>query len=107
MKENWLARLASWDTIEIDKLSDSELKLLFGKFYWFHSIELRPGVETKSVKTSRYLAEELKSLALPSLRDKTVLGIGAWDGFYSFFAEKHGAKRWRPMMASFGPQMSG
>jgi tRNA (mo5U34)-methyltransferase len=32
-------------------------------------------------------------MRLPELRGKSVLDIGAWDGFFSFEAERHGAAR--------------
>lgn len=58
---------------------------------WYHTIELpgdimTPGVNRTSVSLSR--------LALPpSLVGKSVLDVGAWDGFYSFEAAKRGATR--------------
>jgi 23S rRNA G2069 N7-methylase RlmK/C1962 C5-methylase RlmI len=39
------------------------------------------------------LTHELKALRLPDLRGKTVLDIGAYDGFFSFEAERRGAKQ--------------
>ena len=60
--------------------------------FWWHSIDLGHGVVTKGFKTPETLQYELESLRLPDLRDKTVLDIGAWDGFFSFEAERRGAK---------------
>jgi tRNA (mo5U34)-methyltransferase len=60
--------------------------------YWWHSIDLGHGVVTPggSGDTSR----SLRRLALPDdLTGKTVLDIGAWDGYYSFECERRGAKR--------------
>jgi tRNA (mo5U34)-methyltransferase len=57
-----------------------------------HSIDLGYGVVTPggSGDTSR----SLRRLALPEdLTGKTVLDIGAWDGYYSFECERRGAKR--------------
>ena len=59
---------------------------------WWHSIDLG-GVVTPGTKTPEILAEELAALHLPDLRGRTVLDIGAWDGFYSFAAERAGAAR--------------
>jgi tRNA (mo5U34)-methyltransferase len=59
---------------------------------WWHSIEVAPGVTTPGIKTPRILKQELARLQLPSLTGKTVLDIGAWDGFYSFHAERAGAR---------------
>jgi tRNA (mo5U34)-methyltransferase len=57
---------------------------------WFHQIELPDGTMTPGIdRTQRKLAR----LKLPDLRDKTFLDIGAWDGFFSFEAERRGASR--------------
>jgi len=61
--------------------------------FWWHSIDLGSGVITNGFKSVKFLRNELKSLRLPDLRGKTVLDIGALDGFYSFEAERLGAKR--------------
>jgi tRNA (mo5U34)-methyltransferase len=61
--------------------------------FWWHSIDLGRGVVTKGHKTPESLARELESLRLPDLKDKTVLDIGAYDGFYSFEAERRRARR--------------
>jgi tRNA (mo5U34)-methyltransferase len=60
---------------------------------WFHSLDLGHGVVTPGAKTSEHLGRELESLCLPDLRGKSVLDIGAWDGFYSWTAERLGARR--------------
>jgi tRNA (mo5U34)-methyltransferase len=58
---------------------------------WFHSIELAPGLKTRG---SDDTARRLDILHLPEdLSGKTVLDIGAWDGFFSFEAERRGAAR--------------
>jgi tRNA (mo5U34)-methyltransferase len=58
---------------------------------WFHTIDLGNGVVTPG--TDRTFAK-LKALHLPeSLAGKSFLDIGAWDGFFSFEAEKRGADR--------------
>lgn len=56
---------------------------------WFHQIELAPGVVTPGLDRSQ---DKLARLALPARMDgKSVLDIGAWDGFFSFEAERRGA----------------
>jgi tRNA (mo5U34)-methyltransferase len=58
---------------------------------WFHSIELAPGFKTPGLDDT---AERVGVLHLPvSLQGKTVLDVGAWDGFFSFEAERRGASR--------------
>ena len=57
---------------------------------WFHRINLGNGVITPGVDNS---PRRLATFKLPDLRGKTVLDIGAWDGFFSFEAERRGASR--------------
>jgi tRNA (mo5U34)-methyltransferase len=61
--------------------------------FWWHSIDLGHGVVTNGVKTPELLRHEYESLHLPSLQGKSVLDIGAFDGFFSFAAERNGARR--------------
>jgi tRNA (mo5U34)-methyltransferase len=61
--------------------------------FWFHSIDLGSGVVTNGHKPLQQLEAELKTMNLPNLRGKSVLDIGAWDGFFSFKAEEMGAAR--------------
>jgi tRNA (mo5U34)-methyltransferase len=61
--------------------------------FWWHSIDLGNGVVTPGQKSLERLENELERMALPSLKGKTVLDIGAWDGFFSFTAEKLHAAR--------------
>lgn len=59
---------------------------------WWHSIDLGHGIVTKGVDSSQ--AERLSRLRLPAdLSGRSVLDIGAWDGFFSFEAERRGAAR--------------
>jgi len=58
---------------------------------WFHSIDLGNGLVTPGTDNS---PQKLARLHLPeSLKGKTVLDIGAYDGFFSFAAERRGADR--------------
>ncbi len=58
---------------------------------WYHTIDLGQGRTTAGVDDSPY---RLSRLDLPaSFRGQTVLDIGAWDGFFSFEAERRGAAR--------------
>src|SRR4051812_20884742 len=71
----------------------AEVAARVGEIDWWHSIELLPGLVTPGVKTSASLARERAALRLPTMRGKTVLDVGAWDGYYSFLAEQAGAAR--------------
>lgn len=56
---------------------------------WWHSIDLGQGVVTPGKSDTASL---LARIALPaSLAGRSVLDIGAWDGYYSFEAERRGA----------------
>ena len=68
-------------------------RLVAAEPFWFHSIDLGGGVVTPGFKTPEVLAADLGRLQLPDVRGKTVLDIGAWDGFFSFEAERRGARR--------------
>lgn len=57
---------------------------------WWHQIELPDGFVTPGPDRS---AEKLQSLHLPDLTGKTVLDVGAFDGYFSFAAERAGASR--------------
>jgi tRNA (mo5U34)-methyltransferase len=58
---------------------------------WFHTIDLGDGILTPGQKDT---PTEVAYLHLPAdLAGRTVLDIGAYDGFYSFEAERRGAKR--------------
>ncbi len=76
---------------------------------WFHSIRLSENFVTPGRKSLNILEMELQKLKLPDLRGKSVLDVGAYDGFFSFAAERLGAKRvvaldhyvWSTDMASY------
>jgi tRNA (mo5U34)-methyltransferase len=58
---------------------------------WYHRIDLGDGIVTPGVDDS---ASRMSPLEMPTdLQGKTVLDIGAWDGFFSFEAERRGAGR--------------
>lgn len=57
---------------------------------WYHQLDLGGGVRTPGVNDP---SEHFDRLHLPALGGKSVLDIGAWDGAYSFEAERRGAGR--------------
>ena len=60
---------------------------------WWHSIDLGNGLVSPGVHSLEELQSLYRSLNLPEdLSGKSLLDIGCWDGFYSFEAERHGAK---------------
>jgi tRNA (mo5U34)-methyltransferase len=68
----------------------TELRAQAAQINWFHSIELEPGFVTPGRADT---SAQVRRLHLPDLRGKTVLDVGAWDGFFSFEAERRGAAR--------------
>lgn len=61
------------------------------KVNWYHSIPLGDGVVTPGVDDT---SSRLPKIHIPDdLSGKTVLDVGAWDGFFSFEAERRGASR--------------
>jgi tRNA (mo5U34)-methyltransferase len=68
-----------------------ELQARVNELRWYHTLDLGQGVVTKGVDNTPI---RLARLSLPaSLAGKSVLDIGAWDGFFSFEAERRGAAR--------------
>lgn len=58
---------------------------------WYHTIDLGNGVVTEGVDNTPL---RLGRVQLPdSLEGQSVLDVGAWDGFFSFEAERRGAAR--------------
>lgn len=55
---------------------------------WFHTIDLGDGLVTRGHAPSAIISQ-----AFPDVGGKSVLDIGAWDGKYSFEAERAGASR--------------
>ncbi len=60
---------------------------------WYHSIELAPDVVTSGIAPLEHWEASLRSLQLPDMHGKSVLDIGASDGFFSFAVERMGAAR--------------
>jgi tRNA (mo5U34)-methyltransferase len=72
-------------------LKRDEIEREVAKVRWYHSIDLGQGIITPGVFDTR---DTLGRLGLPAdLGGQTVLDVGAWDGFYSFEAERRGASR--------------
>jgi len=58
---------------------------------WFHSLSLPGGEATAGEKPAAMLAAEAELVFKHGVTAKRVLDIGAWDGFFSFEAERRGA----------------
>ena len=60
---------------------------------WFHSLSLPDGEATRGVKPRDVLEKEADAIFRHPVAGKSVLDVGAWDGFFSFEAERRGAAR--------------
>lgn len=72
-----------------EKINPERLSDFFNQTYWFHTLELGEGKVTKGVYDVRPIFDMHGFKA--SLTGKSVLDVGASDGFYSFEFEKLGA----------------
>jgi tRNA (mo5U34)-methyltransferase len=60
---------------------------------WYHSFELPDGTLIEGVNPLPRLRERFAHFPIPGgLSGKRLLDIGAWDGWFSFEAERHGAQ---------------
>lgn len=59
---------------------------------WWHKIAMPDGTLTPGYDVSDYRYSYISTM-LPDLRGKSVLDVGAWDGYFSFKAEQLGASR--------------
>jgi tRNA (mo5U34)-methyltransferase len=72
-------------------MDSEDLRAQVSAIRWYHTIDLGQGVVTPGVDDT---AVRLARLNLPAtLAGLTVLDVGAWDGFFSFEAERRGAAR--------------
>ena len=64
---------------------------------WYHEFDFGNGLQARSrtpdVEGHRLIWAFLEQqLATVDFRGKTVLEVGSWDGYWSFWAERHGAR---------------
>jgi tRNA (mo5U34)-methyltransferase len=72
-------------------LNDSSLQAEVDRIRWYHVIDLPGGIRTPGVYDP---ARKIHRYGIPDrLQGKSVLDIGAWDGWFSFEAERRGAER--------------
>lgn len=72
----------------------AELQALVDRLPWHHSIDLGGGVVTVGNKSLANCAGEADLIfERVDLSGRTVLDVGAWNGFFSFEAKRRGAAR--------------
>jgi predicted SAM-dependent methyltransferase len=86
-------------------LTREELELRVGSVGpWFHSIDLPSGVVTPGQGSQAYIKDTSDIYFSMGIEGRSVLDVGAWDGAFSFEAERRGAAdilavddlAWRP-----------
>jgi tRNA (mo5U34)-methyltransferase len=60
---------------------------------WYHKIDLGDGIVTPGREFDRLWKSTTKVLDAIDYRDKRVLDLASWDGYWAFEAERRGAKR--------------
>jgi len=69
--------------------SPDDIRRRVAELTWCHSIDLGHGIVTPGLSNVVPLSDG----ELPDLAGRSVLDVGAWDGLYSFQAERAGASR--------------
>lgn len=59
---------------------------------WFHSFALPDGETIAGIRPLNILREEADIILPADLSGRSVLDVGAWDGYFSFEAERRGAR---------------
>jgi len=72
----------------VHKLSVDEIRSRISGRQWFHNFDFGEGVTTRGRDPSY---KKLAALSLPDLNKKSVIDVGAYDGFFAFEAERRGA----------------
>jgi tRNA (mo5U34)-methyltransferase len=82
----------------VQERTRSEIQELIDRIYWYHEFDfgdgLRAQVKTPDAQSHRtlwgFIEGELDKI---DFARKSVLDIGCWDGYWSFYAERRGAAR--------------
>jgi tRNA (mo5U34)-methyltransferase len=76
---------------KVHALNKDDLRKRVSALGWYHTIDFGDGIVSAGIDDTPY---RLSRIGLPaSLENRTVLDVGAWDGFFSFEAERRGAAR--------------
>ncbi|MCA1681352.1 MAG: tRNA 5-methoxyuridine(34)/uridine 5-oxyacetic acid(34) synthase CmoB [Actinobacteria bacterium] len=89
--ETSLAEQLVADALAIDAAAEDAERVRDSVALWFHTFALAPGIYTPGI--ARDHGYRLGVLGEDRFAGRSVLDVGAFDGFYSFLAERRGARR--------------
>jgi tRNA (mo5U34)-methyltransferase len=73
-------------------MSPDELQRRVSQYEWFHSIDLGHGIVTPGTKSPEVLSAEASAIFGPlDLRGRSLIDVGAWDGYFTIQAKRRGA----------------
>lgn len=75
---------------------DEDLQKEIDRIRWYHEFDFPNGLRARSKTADAEAHRQIwrfieRSLEAVDFRNKTVLEVGAWDGYWSFYAERRGA----------------
>jgi len=70
-----------------------KLRPAIARINWFHSYAFTPAIQARGLKPLDILEQEAADIFRYDIAGRSVLDIGAWDGFFSYQAEARGAAR--------------
>lgn len=68
-------------------------KLIESVPFWYHSIDVGDGLITPGKRSIKQMRDMFGQFQLGDLSGKTVIDIGAWDGWNAYECERRGARR--------------
>jgi tRNA (mo5U34)-methyltransferase len=74
-------------------IDDEALSAEIGAINWFHTIDFGSGLTSPGHKARHIVCAEADTIFRVDIAGKSVLDIGAWDGFFSLEAHRRGAAR--------------
>ncbi len=77
----------------VASLDLAQKQIMVSSLPWFHSMKLADGLVSNGTKSQEQLARESEAIFKYMPAGKSVIDVGAWDGFFSFEAKRRGASR--------------
>src|SRR3989338_1981838 len=76
--------------MNLETLSTDEKQRLVDAFYWYHTIRFGDGLRSQGTVDH---AEAFDKYGFPVVEGRSVLDVGAGDGYFAFAFERLGASR--------------